>query len=397
MLAPLALAAVAMQACTSTSSPTITLSTFANIGPDQWTTSMAYSIHDCGVGGGLGFEGMPSHGWDSAGDTPQVAAGYTNENLASGCHNDAVFHGAVHFDLSSVGSTDVFQAFLHFTRRSSAVGLDVVGTAPGFTSNATSCAGRIEVATAPWLSPPGAFTHYDYGGPPPPSRIAVALFLSLPSGDLSGRHDDLARPDATPDDVAVSHDATTQVTSFTADVTSQVRDWLSGGSENDGFVLTSVQEDLDAGDNNTCISLFDSFDLELFKVGTPSPIFPTETFTPSTAPTTTPHPIIKPTPTPTPRPTATPVKAAKLVITPTATNAFCLNGQFPSITLKNSGDAALTWSVSADHQVNISPTHGTLNPGQTVQVSVSGSVAAQTVTLSFTSNGGNGQTVYTCK
>jgi hypothetical protein len=257
------LAAVGMQACSSTS-PTIVLSTFATIGPDQWTTSAGYSTRGCGSGG-LGLvEGIPSHGWDSAGDTLQVAAGYADENTAGGCHNTQVFRGAVHFDLSSVGSTHVAQAFLHFTRRSSAAGASVTS----FTSNAISCAGSIQVVTDSWLSTPDTPTRYDYGGPPSSALLPAAAYLTMPADDVSGQYDDLTKPDAKPNDVAVNHDATTQVTSFTADVTSQVKEWLSSGSANDGFTLVSVRENLAAGDNDTCISLYDSFTLELFVAGT---------------------------------------------------------------------------------------------------------------------------------
>jgi hypothetical protein len=114
------------------------------------------------------------------------------------------------------------------------------------------------------------------------------------------------------------------------------------------------------------------------------------------------------TPTPTPSPTATPPPtataapaAAKISVTPSTADAFCLNGQYPPITVKNSGGGTLSWSAQAsDQAVTVNPNQGSLAAGASKSLTISGSHPAppgSTLSINFTSNGGNATVTFTCK
>jgi hypothetical protein len=112
---------------------------------------------------------------------------------------------------------------------------------------------------------------------------------------------------------------------------------------------------------------------------------------------------LPPTATPTaPPPTATAAPAAaKISVTPTSADAFCANGQYPPIAVKNIGGGTLNWSAQAgDQAVTVSPNQGSLAAGASKSLTISGSHPAppgSTLIISFTSNGGNATVTFTCK
>jgi hypothetical protein len=115
----------------------------------------------------------------------------------------------------------------------------------------------------------------------------------------------------------------------------------------------------------------------------PPTAVPTET--PTLAPTVAPTAI------------ATPISPAHMALTPTAASAACLSGQYPTITVRNTGGATLAWSAtSATPSVTISPASGSVAASGSQTVSVSGQSPGPTLVIAFTSNGGNGTVTYTC-
>jgi hypothetical protein len=108
-----------------------------------------------------------------------------------------------------------------------------------------------------------------------------------------------------------------------------------------------------------------------------------------------PVPNQPPTPAPTTQPTQAP-NPPKLSVTASSSSAFCLNGQYPTITIKNTGGGTLTWSGSGPSPVTLSPSSGSLAPGSSTVVNVSGSHPGPTVTITITSNGGNATVTFNC-
>ncbi len=110
-----------------------------------------------------------------------------------------------------------------------------------------------------------------------------------------------------------------------------------------------------------------------------------------------------PTPTPTaPPPTATAAPAAaKISVTPASADAFCLNGTYPTITVKNVGGGTLNWGAQAsDQAVSVNPNQGSLAAGASKSLTISGSHPAppgSTLSINFTSNGGNASVTFTCR
>jgi hypothetical protein len=115
---------------------------------------------------------------------------------------------------------------------------------------------------------------------------------------------------------------------------------------------------------------------------------PTPTATPS--PTPTPKPVIRPTPTPSPTPTPTPrPRPPKLSANPTSFTLFndpnCKSsptgGSWTcSTTLTNTGKVSLRWSASRGAPVQ--PSSGTLSPGKSILVAISGQGCVN-VTVTF--------------
>lgn len=100
----------------------------------------------------------------------------------------------------------------------------------------------------------------------------------------------------------------------------------------------------------------------------------------------------------TPTPTASPTAAGRLSVSPTTASGACRKHDFQSITLTNTGAAALPWAASSsDSGVSVRPANGTLDAGASQTVTLSGSAPDGTsVTLTFTSNGGAQTVTYTC-
>jgi hypothetical protein len=100
-----------------------------------------------------------------------------------------------------------------------------------------------------------------------------------------------------------------------------------------------------------------------------------------------------------PQPTNTPLPPPpQLNVSPAQTPVYCLNGQYPDITVTNTGGQQLNWSATGptNPDVTLNPASGSLPPGQSQTVKVSGSRPPPTVSIQFTSNGGNATVTYTC-
>lgn len=129
----------------------------------------------------------------------------------------------------------------------------------------------------------------------------------------------------------------------------------------------------------------------------------TATATALPEPTATSVPVAPPpqsTKTPRPQPSITPQPSpAHLSVTPQPTTAFCANGQFPSLSVKNTGGKTLTWSASGPDNppITVKPSNGSLAPGAKKTVAVSGPYpTGPSVIIAFASNGGNVSVTYTC-
>jgi len=139
---------------------------------------------------------------------------------------------------------------------------------------------------------------------------------------------------------------------------------------------------------------------------------PTPTWTPQPTATPTPRPTATPTPqptaTPTPRPTATPVPPTptptpvpQLNVSPNpVAETPCSGSLFPvPLTIMNSGGGTLTWSINASTLpagVQALPASGSLDGGQSQQISLSGDTADTSFTVDFSSNGGNLSVTVNC-
>ncbi len=135
------------------------------------------------------------------------------------------------------------------------------------------------------------------------------------------------------------------------------------------------------------------------------PVAPCANATATTAQATT---IPQATSTLAPEPTATvapqPTNTAqpqppRLTVTPPQATAFCLNGSYPALTVKNMGGKTLTWSASGPSTppVTLSPASGSLAPGATQMVAVSGQHPGPTVVIAFSGNGGNATVTFSCQ
>ena len=122
------------------------------------------------------------------------------------------------------------------------------------------------------------------------------------------------------------------------------------------------------------------------------------------APVITPLPTATATPasTPTPRPTATAAAAPTptLSVSPTQTTGFCVNGQWDNkLTITNTGDGTLTWSISSTlpSGISASPASGALGAGASQSVSLSGNAPVQQFQITFSSNGGSKTATIICQ
>jgi hypothetical protein len=100
-----------------------------------------------------------------------------------------------------------------------------------------------------------------------------------------------------------------------------------------------------------------------------------------------------------PPPTATAAPAAaKISVTPSSADAYCLNGQYPPVTVKNIGAGTLNWRAQAsDQAVTLNPGQGNLTAGASKTITISGSHPGSSLSVTFTSNGGNATVTFTCK
>jgi hypothetical protein len=117
------------------------------------------------------------------------------------------------------------------------------------------------------------------------------------------------------------------------------------------------------------------------------------------APNATPTPAPQATVTATAKPTATQgPPPAKLSVTPTQTTEFCVNMTWPNkITIKNTGGQTLTWSIGGlPSGVSAAPRNGSLSPGASVDVTLSGGPASS-FTFTVSSNGGSQNVAITCQ
>ncbi len=350
----------------------------------------------------------PGDGTTADATHAQVLAGYSDTSQED-CQNNNVYRGAFRFDIPS-GIT-VTSAILRFR---TPTWYELGGYAPTIVpvSTLASCVSSLQIGNADWTTGTYALSA---------SLLPSVPYYPLPTGDLSAKHDDLSHPTGVSVDAVDDEHAGILMPKgvyFAVEVTTQIQEWVGADvSTNQGFILVSRNEDLGASLNEACGSLFDKISLDLKYRGifpaetTPIPnkFIPTPTIhptpaqaTPTPAQTTpTPVPMIPATPTPAHAPTATaqPIGKPQLTINPTQATGFCLNGQYPSVTVENTGNATLQWQVSPSVPITVSPSQGTLASGDTQVVQVSGSPPqpVATVVLTFTSNGGNGTMTYTCK
>ena len=158
---------------------------------------------------------------------------------------------------------------------------------------------------------------------------------------------------------------------------------LSPGSYSATLAITSGSENIPVG-------------VTLVVTALPTPT-PTPTATPSPTPTPTPVIIPTPTPRPTPRPTPTPTPTPTppmLSVSPTSFNLFndpnCKSSSTSGVwtcytTLTNNGKVSLKWSASSG--ASVQPSSGTLSPGKSILVAISGQGCVNvTVTFSGPAN-----------
>ena len=86
----------------------------------------------------------------------------------------------------------------------------------------------------------------------------------------------------------------------------------------------------------------------------------------------------------------------KLNVVAASGTANCIAAVYPVITVKNDGGKTLIWSTSATAPLDVSPAGGTLPPGGSVALSITNQHPGPTVSVSFTSNGGNKTITFTC-
>jgi hypothetical protein len=91
-----------------------------------------------------------------------------------------------------------------------------------------------------------------------------------------------------------------------------------------------------------------------------------------------------------PRPQGTTVPAGppQLQVTQSSASANCTTGSFPPVTLTNSSNTTLQWTAnSQDPNVMASPSSGSLAPGGSITVSLSGTTSATSVIVEFAAGG----------
>lgn len=118
--------------------------------------------------------------------------------------------------------------------------------------------------------------------------------------------------------------------------------------------------------------------------------------TPQPTPTSTPQPTPTPQPTVTPQPTPTPTQspAPQLTASPNpVTEAPCSGSPFPlPLTISNTGGGTLVWNINTSALpagVLAVPANGSLDGGQSQQVTLNGDTANASFAVEFTSNGGD--------
>lgn len=96
--------------------------------------------------------------------------------------------------------------------------------------------------------------------------------------------------------------------------------------------------------------------------------------------------------------------APVLAIDAPRTGADCAHGQYPPITLENTGGGTVTWrfAFAAFNAVTTSPTSGSLAPGQTQVVTLVGAYSPSAdrpheVGVEFDSDGGNQRAIISCQ
>jgi hypothetical protein len=82
--------------------------------------------------------------------------------------------------------------------------------------------------------------------------------------------------------------------------------------------------------------------------------------------------------------TSVPPSAPALQLTQTGSAATCAGGTYPAITLTNTGRQTLQWTANTqDANVSATPSGGSLGPGTSVTVSLSGATSAPDVIVQF--------------
>ncbi len=96
--------------------------------------------------------------------------------------------------------------------------------------------------------------------------------------------------------------------------------------------------------------------------------------------------------------------APALAVNAPQTSADCAHGQYPPMTIKNTGGGTLTWhfGAAAFDAVTISPTSGTLAAGQSQVAMIVGAYSPppdrpQEVGVEIDSNGGSQRVIYPCQ
>jgi hypothetical protein len=127
--------------------------------------------------------------------------------------------------------------------------------------------------------------------------------------------------------------------------------------------------------------------------GTTPPPSPSPSLTPSPNPTATstptPTPTSTPTPTPTPSASPSPVVPPVWSVSPTSLDSSTCGVTAPctvTLTEDPSSTGNITWSASSDVSATFKPSSGTLSPGVSQSVSISG-MACQNGTFTFTASG----------
>jgi hypothetical protein len=77
--------------------------------------------------------------------------------------------------------------------------------------------------------------------------------------------------------------------------------------------------------------------------------------------------------------------------------ANCSVGTYPAVTILNTGGQAVSWSASStDPAIHVSPSSGSLGPGESTTVTISGRTSAQFIFVGFNSQGTQGSAKIPC-